>query len=89
MKFRVNPKTLLFEDLEEESAKELERIALDLVLRGKVCWEHPAWTAWWTTAGLDERQALLTISTVFSIRSLLSLLYFEKGQLPRAEGYGP
>lgn len=74
----VVTKQLLFDPafLTNEESSDLERFIEKLIIDGYVDMTHPAWVAWFAGAGFDERQQLLTYSTVFPQRALLSIINF-------------
>lgn len=79
MSYRVNPETMLFDDLNEDEAIEVEFVARGIVLLGKADLNHQAFVAWAKAANYDDRQALLVYATAFPQRALLSVLdYFRK-----------
>jgi len=71
----VNPNTMLFEGLKTETAEELFSLCESIVMKGKVPppGENAAFEMWMETCNMDQRQRLLTMSTVFPQRVLLSL----------------
>jgi hypothetical protein len=72
---RINPKTLLFEELTPSDRDELLEWAERIVLTGGFPPDDPPWlTEWMRVAGYDDRQRLLLISTAVPQRVLLSLL---------------
>ena len=76
MSYHVDPEILLFDDLDEHDAVELELFAKRIVLQGKADMDHPAFRQWSSAAKYDNRQALLVHATAFPQRALLSLLAF-------------
>lgn len=71
---KINQTTMLWEDISSAEREEMQRVAEDIVLRGKVPYPVPSWINDWLTAfGYDERQALLVMSTAIPQRILLSL----------------
>lgn len=72
---RVDPTTLLFEDIDDAMAVEMFGITEALVLKGTVPNPHPAWLAeWFRVAGFTGDRELLTLATVLPSRVFLSLL---------------
>ncbi len=76
MSYRVDPQTLLFDDLDPNEAKILYRDMEDIVLRGSHHYGAEAFQSWLKAAGYDNRQALLVLSTAYPQRALLSLLKY-------------
>lgn len=74
---RVNPTTLLFEDLDQAAALLILQMSEALVLEGEVPYPYPAWLEEWMQAGnFDAGKRLLVISTAFPQRALLSVARF-------------
>lgn len=72
---RIDPTTLLFENIDPETQYEMYRVTKALVLKGEVPHPRPEWLEeWLRAAGYDDRQALLAMSTSLPARVLLSLL---------------
>lgn len=72
---RVHPVTLLFEDITPEEQREMRAWAEDLILRGRLPPQHPAWvTEWMRAGGYTDQQMRMLCSTALPQRVLLSLL---------------
>lgn len=75
----VNPKNLLFEGLTRQERDELLKVVEDITLHGlmpKV--DNVFAREWMKVAEYSERQWLLTMSTSFPQRALLSIVYFDE-----------
>ncbi len=74
----VDPKTMLFTELDETEATELLEGCEALVLTGdlpQACRET-YFEPWCKQCGFEDRQSLMVLSTVFPARALLSLVRF-------------
>lgn len=72
---KINPTTLLFEDLTDDEREELRSYAESVVIDGVFPQPEPHWVAFWAVmAGYDHRQKLIVMSTVLPQRILLSIL---------------
>lgn len=71
---RINPTTLLFEELTDDEADQILLIAEDLVLRGKTPWPQPPWLVEWLSTAGNESQGLMMLGTAFPQRALLSFI---------------
>lgn len=72
---QIDPTTMLFQDLTDQEATELQRYGEQLMLRGIVPNPQPEMiTEWFVKCGLDQRQGLLVVSTVLPSRIFYSLL---------------
>jgi hypothetical protein len=70
---KINPTTLLFEDLTNLEALALENEA-DSVTEGRPYWmEGPMIQAWFKAGGFEDRQKFLVATTVFPARAFKSL----------------
>ena len=80
--FTVDPTSLLFQNLDDRSAAELHALCAGIVNEGKLpVWDtDPYWVAWFKAAGLDERQRLLVLSTVFPGKGLTSVADFYRAR---------
>ena len=69
---------LLFNPVEltKNEASDLELFAEKIIIDGYIDMNHPAWVAWFKSAGFNENQQLLVYSTVFPQRALLSVINF-------------
>lgn len=70
---RIDPVTLLFEDLTDDEAEDLLSWSARVVLHGEV---HPCppWVDLWiAVGGYDDRQRLLLVATALPARALLSV----------------
>lgn len=76
MDYKIDPKTMLFEELTEEQAYQLHLLGQRIVLDGYVDMQHPAFLAWTEAAQYDEDQKLLVYATAFPQRVLLSVCRF-------------
>jgi hypothetical protein len=75
----VNPKNLLFEGLTRQERDELLKVVEGIILHGlmpKV--DNVFAREWMKVAEYSERQWLLTMSTSFPQRALLSIVYFDE-----------
>ncbi len=90
--YEVDPKTLLFSNrITWPEARELATFCQNIVVKGLVDGEHPAYKAWLTAyrqsgdeASKDEsRMMLMTYRVVFPQRALLSLVILAMPDLPR------
>ena len=71
---RIDPVTLLWEDLSPEDVEEMFVVFEDLILKGDIPHPKPKWwTDWYEIAGFDDRQQLMVMSTVIPSRLGLSL----------------
>lgn len=88
MAYIVNANDLMFdpEQLTNDESRELELFGESIILQGYVDMEHPAWLAWVSVSGHDDRQRLLTYSTVFPQRVLLSVIKRAKVRIDRLLG---
>lgn len=78
MSYRVNPTSLLFDDLTPPEIAELETLTKQLVLEGRSIFGQRCFIEWCNVAGFDDRQALLVMTTAFPQRALLSLVHYYK-----------
>jgi hypothetical protein len=76
MSYRVDPNTLLFEDLTDHEAEQLRADMEGLVLKGsRGPIQSSAFQQWTHACGFDATQSLLMYSTAYPQRALLSLLF--------------
>lgn len=72
---KVNPSTMLFEDLTDAEAETLLLNMKGIMMHGHLqLWDDPFFQMWREATGFDERQILMVYSTVYPQRALLSLL---------------
>lgn len=75
---RIDHATMLFVDLTDQEALELQAFAESVVLHGNIPNPQPEWVdQWMREFGYDERQRLLVISTAFPQRVLLSVARYQ------------
>ena len=79
---KINPTTMLFEDLETQDIINLRLEVNEIVFNGKVNWESPYLKQWLATSHDESKQKLILASMVYPTRVLLSVLeYFDKNRL--------
>lgn len=72
---RVDPISLLFEDIPDDVAVQMREATERMVLQGDVPHPDPPWlTLWLEAGGFDDRQRLMVLATVLPARVFLSLL---------------
>lgn len=71
---RVNTSTLMFEDLTDDEADSLTRLAESIMFGPGLTQTEPLFETWMETSNFDARQRLLVMATVFPARALLSVL---------------
>jgi len=75
MTYRVDKKTLLFNDLDRTEAEEVYQLCQRLVMNGSIETEHPAFLAWNEQCEFVEpHRIMLGYSVAFPQRAMLSLL---------------
>lgn len=81
---KVNSKTMLFEDMTDEEAEDLQKVCEHLVLDGAFDGNaRHFFEKWRKGSGLTEDQGLLTMSIAFPQRALLSLVFHRSGALTK------
>lgn len=76
MDWKINPKTLEFENLSIFTWCELKDLCTKIVREGKLEGDHPAVKAWMETTKSPSTHALLLMATAFPQKALLSLADF-------------
>jgi len=72
---RVNEGTMLFEGLNEEDVHALYKLALNVVVAGRIDWDSYYLQEWLNVCfGSDTRHRLLVVTTVFPARAFISLV---------------
>lgn len=80
----INNQTMLFEDLSDEEARDLQMTCEWIVLAGKIDGNARRWFEIWRKGcGLSEDQAMLMISTAFPQRALMSLVLRKSPRVTR------
>lgn len=78
---RVNPTTMLYENLSAEEVEVLYEILRDQLLTGKIIWNHSLIDQWMKVCAANSTQKLLMIFTAFPARALLSIVeYYREKQ---------
>lgn len=73
MVIEVDGLNFVHDELTEDEIHDMISLAEDIVNRGKVDWDNKIWVEWRKSLCYDDRQALLTYSTVFPQRLLLAV----------------
>lgn len=71
---RVDPTTLLFEDLTDEEATALTTLAERIMFGPGLTQTEPLFETWMEAGGFAGEQRLLVMATVFPARALLSIV---------------
>ena len=75
-RYTINPKTMLFENIDAKLQLEMLSVVEDLVLRGSPPSPQPAWVSdWMHQMGFNADQELMVMATAFPQRVLLSLVH--------------
>lgn len=70
---QVNASTMLVSDISDVERADIVQLCEDIILHGKVDWNHPIAKQWLDVCAPDDRHKLLLYSTVMPQRLLLSL----------------
>ena len=71
---KIDPNTMMFQDMTQAEAREVEEVASKVILEGGVPVDHPILKEWLEVCGFSDHRALLVMCTVFPGRALLSVL---------------
>jgi hypothetical protein len=75
-RYTINPKTMLFENIDAKLQLDMLSVVEDLVLRGSPPSPQPAWVSdWMRQMGFNADQELMVMATAFPQRVLLSLVH--------------
>ncbi len=69
----IDPATLLFEDVDDTLASDIEFVADSIMLGGEIPHPRPPWLELWLEVAGGREQELLMLSTVFPGRAYCSL----------------